>query len=68
MIYATKEENDHVILSDHSQQIKRQMQPQKASGKVEKGITEIIAPFLSTNSPEVMQINSHHWHSRKVKD
>lgn len=68
MIYATKEENDHVILFDHSQQIKRQMQPQKPSGKAEKGNTETIAPFPSTNSPEAMHINSHHRHSRKVKD
>lgn len=43
-----------------SQCLKRQMQPCKASGKVEKGITETIAPCASTNSPEAVHINSHH--------
>ena len=68
MIYTTKEENEHGSLFDRSQHLKRQMQPHKASGKVEKRITETIAPCPSTNSPEAVYINSHHWHSRKVKD
>lgn len=36
------------------------MQPRKASGKVEKGITETIAQCPSINSPEAVHINSHH--------
>lgn len=60
MIYATKEEHEHSILFYHSQHSKRQIQPHKASGKVENGITETIAPCPSTNSPEAVHINSHH--------
>lgn len=50
VIYATKEENEHGILFDHSQHLKKQMQPLKASGKVENEITETIAPCSSTNA------------------
>lgn len=39
---------------------KKQMQPLKASGRVEKGVIETIAPCLSTDAPEVLCINSHH--------
>lgn len=35
------------------------MQPLKASGKVEKRITETIAPCPNINAPEAVHINSH---------
>lgn len=65
---AMKEENERGISFYPSQHFKRHMQTHKASGKVEKGITETTAPCPSTNSPEAVHVDSPGWHSRKAED